>query len=561
MKENKSLVQEALIQMKQVEEAIAENAKGILASTMKKEINQLVKESLSEQEEEDEIDLDTDANADVDNDDIDMDSDVEDIDSDEEDMDYDEEDMYSDEEDMDMDMDSDESPIDLTDASDEEILKVFKAMGEDDGIIVKKDGENVYLSDDDANVEYLVKLGESYKDKKNNYSMRDEQDESVDDVINAIFSDSGDVSDVDSDDLDGEETLYEIEMDEPEKVETIYELALDDDNLIPIDEEDDEDGFDQYNMDEEDDEDGFDQYNMDEEDDEDGFDQYNMDEEDDNNGYYNETYKPKGVGIGLGPKFSYKNKTNGGFNEKRKQGPKSVGTGKPKFEYKKGENMGAKSKIVKAETKEGQGYKDKEDERLSMKHGKIASKDIKTTKGRRDDAGFEKTETKEAARTYGMGSKEGRGLRKGITNNRNYVYSNSGVKTESTQEEVRMLRGKNEEYRKALNVFREKLNEVAIFNSNLAYATRLFTEHSTTKKEKINILRRFDDVETLKESKNLYRSLKDELTSTDTKSINESVTTKLNKSVSTGSSTTLIESKTYENPQFLRMKDLMGKLG
>ena len=592
MKENKSLVQEALIQMKQVEEAIAENAKGILASTMKKEINQLVKESLSEQEEEDEIDLDTDANADVDNDDIDMDSDVEDIDSDEEDMDYDEEDIDSDEEDMDMDMDSDESPIDLTDASDEEILKVFKAMGEDDGIIVKKDGENVYLSDDDANVEYLVKLCESYKDKKNNYSMRDEQDESVDDVINAIFSDSGDVSDVDSDDLDGEETLYEIEMDEPEKVETIYELELDDDNLIPIDEqddddnlipideEDDENGFDQYNMDEEDEEDGFDQYNMDEQDDEDlfvkkygdgipmdeqddedGFDQYNMDEEDDNNGYYNETYKPKGVGIGLGPKFSYKNKTNGGFNEKRKQGPKSVGTGKPKFEYKKGENMGAKSKIVKAETKEGQGYKDKEDEKLSMKHGKIASKDIKTTKGRRDDAGFEKTETKEAARTYGMGSKEGRGLRKGITNNRNYVYSNSGVKTESTQEEVRMLRGKNEEYRKALNVFREKLNEVAIFNSNLAYATRLFTEHSTTKKEKINILRRFDDVETLKESKNLYRSLKDELTSTDTKSINESVTTKLNKSVSTGSSTTLIESKTYENPQFLRMKDLMGKLG
>jgi hypothetical protein len=591
MKENKSLVQEALIQMKQVEEAIAENAKGILASTMKKEINQLVKESLSEQEE-DEIDLDTDANADVDNDDIDMDSDVEDIDSDEEDMDYDEEDIDSDEEDMDMDMDSDESPIDLTDASDEEILKVFKAMGEDDGIIVKKDGENVYLSDDDANVEYLVKLGESYKDKKNNYSMRDEQDESVDDVINAIFSDSGDVSDVNSDDLDGEETLYEIEMDEPEKVETIYELELDDDNLIPIDEqddddnlipideEDDENGFDQYNMDEEDEEDGFDQYNMDEQDDEDlfvkkygdgipmdeqddedGFDQYNMDEEDDNNGYYNETYKPKGVGIGLGPKFSYKNKTNGGFNEKRKQGPKSVGTGKPKFEYKKGENMGAKSKIVKAETKEGQGYKDKEDEKLSMKHGKIASKDIKTTKGRRDDAGFEKTETKEAARTYGMGSKEGRGLRKGITNNRNYVYSNSGVKTESTQEEVRMLRGKNEEYRKALNVFREKLNEVAIFNSNLAYATRLFTEHSTTKKEKINILRRFDDVETLKESKNLYRSLKDELTSTDTKSINESVTTKLNKSVSTGSSTTLIESKTYENPQFLRMKDLMGKLG
>ena len=521
MKENKSLVQEALIQMKQVEDVIAENAKGILASTMKEEINQLVKESLSEQEDEDEIDLDADVNTDADNDEMEMDIDTDmDMDSDEEEMDMD----FG----MDMDMDSEESPIDLTDASDEEILKVFKAMGEDDGIIVKKDGENVHLTDDDADVEYLVKLGESdydhyrgaekddaehikdlEKDMEDDSEYTEEMDEDVNDVIDAIFSD-GDVSDVDSSDIEDE---YE------DETEVVYEITLDEDDDM---EEDD------------------------------------MEETYDDMEVY-ETYKPKGEGMGKA-KFSYK-KTTGGFDEKMKQGPKSVGTGKAKFDYKKGENMGGKSKVVKAETKEGQGYKDKEDERLAMKHGKIASKDLKTTKARRDDAGFEKSETKEAARTYGMGSKEGRGLRKGITNNRNYNYSNSGVKVESTQEEVRMLREKNEEYRKALNVFREKLNEVAIFNSNLAYATRLFTEHSTTKKEKINILRRFDDVETLKESKNLYKSIKDELNSVDTKSINESVATRLNKSVTTGSSTTLIESKTYENPQFLRMKDLMGKLG
>jgi len=46
--------------------------------------------------------------------------------------------------DMDMTMvDEDEEPIDLTSASDEEILKVFKGMGEEDGIIVKKDGNTV----------------------------------------------------------------------------------------------------------------------------------------------------------------------------------------------------------------------------------------------------------------------------------------------------------------------------------------------------------------------------------------------------------------------------------
>jgi len=512
--------------MRQVEEAIAENAKGILASTMKEEINQLVKESLSEQEEEDEIDLDADVDTDADNDEMEMDIDTDmDMDSDEGDMDMDV--------DMDMDMDSEESPIDLTDASDEEILKVFKAMGEDDGIIVKKDGENVHLTDDNADVEYLVKLGESQLDEMEDHMNYGEYDESVDDVINAIFSDNGDVSDVESsdvEDFDDEEVVYEITLDEDGDSDYLGMEEDADSDYIGMEEDADSDYL-------------------------------GMEEEHGMDDLRNETYKPKGVGMGSGPKFSYKDKAKGGFDEKKKVGPKSVGTGKAKFEYKKGENMGGKSKVVKAETKEGDYGMNRGDKSKTHK----GEEDYTTKKGMTNSKGkeaFEKTETKEAARTYGMGSKEGRGLRKGITNNRNYVYGKNGVKVESTtSEEVRMLREKNEEYRKALNVFREKLNEVAIFNSNLAYATRLFTEHSTTKKEKINILRRFDDVETLKESKNLYKSIKDELNTVDTKSINESVATKLNKSVSTGSSTTLIESKTYENPQFLRMKDLMGKLG
>ncbi len=539
MQENKNLVQEALIQMKNVEEAIAENAKGILASTMKEEINQLVKESLSEQDMEDEVELDVD----MDDEDVDMDTDNED-------------DMEMDMEfDMDMDMDSEESPIDLTDASDEEILKVFKAMGEEDGIIVKKDGEDIHLTDNDADAEYLVKLGES--EEEMDETMIDEIDEmdvDTEDVINAIFSKDGDVEDIDVD--QDEEVMYEIEFDSEDDM-----MESDDEDMMEEEDEDDMMESEDEDMMESDDED------MMESEDEDMMEE---DDEEDLDESYNHrravregksTVKPKGVGIGSGPKFTYKDKAAGGFKEDKKEGPKSVGTGKAKFEYKKGANMEGKSKVVKAETKEGQGYKDKEDERLSMKHGKIAPKNLKTTKARRDDAGFEKRETKEAARTYGMGSKEGRGLRKGITNNRNYVYGKSGVKVESTQEEVNMLREKNEEYRKALNIFREKLNEVAIFNSNLAYATRLFTEHSTTKKEKINILRRFDNVETLKESKNLYKSIKDELSKTESTPINESVETKLNRNVSTGSSTTLIESKTYENPQFMRMKDLMSKIG
>ena len=48
MAQNKSLVEEALLQMKNLEQVVAENAKGILASTMKQEISELVKESLKE---------------------------------------------------------------------------------------------------------------------------------------------------------------------------------------------------------------------------------------------------------------------------------------------------------------------------------------------------------------------------------------------------------------------------------------------------------------------------------------------------------------------------------
>ena len=514
MRENK-LVQEALIQMKNVEEAIAENAKGILASTMKEEINQLVKESLSEQDE-DEIELDVDADTDVDaetdnEDEMEMDLDM-DVDGDEDEME------------MDIDMDSMESPIDLTDASDEEILKVFKAMGEEDGIIIKKDGDDVHLTDNDADVEYLVKLGESEEESE----MMSFDDEDTDSVIDAIFAEMENMDEEDEFDTEEEE----------EEEEIVYEISLDDDSEMM---EDDSEMMDD--------------------------DSEMMDDDSNEEEFANESYNPKkgmkkvkptGVGIGSGPKFSYK-KTSGGFKEDKKEGPKEMGTGKAKFEYKKGANMEGKSKVVKTETKEGDYGMNKGDKSKTMK----GKEDYTTKKGMTNSKGekaFEKEETKEAARTYGMGSKEGRGLRKGITNNRNYVYKN-GVTVESLDAEVNMLREKNEEYRKALNVFREKLNEVAIFNSNLAYATRLFTEHSTTKKEKINILRRFDDVETLKESKSLYRSIKDELGTTDTKSINESVGNKLNKTVTTGSSTTLIESKTYENPQFLRMKDLMGKLG
>ena len=487
MQETKNLVEEALIQMRNVEEVIAENAKGILASTMKEEISQLVKESLSEQETEDEIEMDTELDM------VDMDDEVDNDEDEEIGMD-----------DMGMSDMEDEDVMDLTNASDEQILKIFKSMSEEDGIIVKKDGGDVHIKDTDEDVEYIVKLDES-EDMEFNEEL-DEEDTDLDAVLSALGLDEEMDSEMYEED---DEVVYEIEMSEED-------MEIEEDDMeVEMYEEDMEIEDDDEDMNSED---------------------YHLEEA-------KMTVKPKGVGMG-NPKFKYgKTLPKKGFDEKKKEGPKTMGTGKAKFEFKEGEmeeNYGSKKHE----------YKRKDVDGVEKKAGE--------KKGHYKD--YEKEETKEAARTYGMGSKEGRGLRKGITNNRNYNYTNNGVKVESVDSEIKVLREKNEEYRKALNVFREKLNEVAVFNSNLAYATRLFTEHSTTKKEKINILRRFDSVESLKESKQLYKTIKDQLGHVDTKNINESVDKVVNNSMSSGSSQNLIESKTYENPQFLRIKDLMSKI-
>ena len=455
-----NLVEEALLQMKNLEEAVTENAKGILASTMKEEISELVKESLSEEDVEEvemeesaaekmegekkekgmykEMDYEMKEQEELDM--MDVEDEVEDEMEDEmedmEDMDDMEDEMDSDEMLMmdlpggDLEVDDEEEillPLDLTGASDEEILKVFKAMGEEDGIVVTQDGDEIHLKDEEANVEYQIQT-EGYEEEE--------------DVI-----------------VDEEEDEYTegYEMEE-EDDEVVYEIELGDE-----------------------------------------------DEE---------------------------------------------------------EEM---------EMEEGQGYDDREDESLGMRRGKIADKDLNSEKARRDDAHFE-TREGEKMEGYKEESKEQRSnanlrkapnARKVSEPTKRYASDRMrpAQRNEALEKEVAQLREKNEEYRKALNIFKEKLNEVAVFNSNLAYATRLFTEHSTTKQEKINILRRFDSAETIKESKSLYKTIKEDLGSKENSSVvTESVSTKVQKSPSKGSATNLIESKTYENPQFLRMKDLMNKI-
>jgi hypothetical protein len=277
-----------------------------------------------------------------------------------------------------------------------------------------------------------------------------------------------------------------------------------------------------------------------------------------------ESMKPVGMGFGkMKNGLSKSSVNNKGFDEDMEDGLKSEKKGKgPKFNYGK-----IKHGVTESELDEDYMEEEWMDEMMidDMKtesdymegdymEGDYMEGDCMEGDCMEGDAMVDELpgETTEASRTMTY-------LRRA---QRDRVAAPSQLRKESVQKELHLLKEKNEEYKKALDFFRNKLNEVAVFNSNLAYSTRLFTEHSTTKQEKINILRRFDNVETIKESKSLYKSIKSELEGVNKSNeiVTESVQRKLISTPSNGSASNLIESKTYENPQFLRMKDLMGKI-
>ena len=489
LNKNNSIVEEALLQMKSIEEAISENAKGILASTMKEEISELVRESLNGSTKKSLYEQ------------IEDEEDVESLEGDE-DVEETEDGTEETEVDADVDVDGEEfdfsamgteeptdnedemPPLDMTGSSPEEVLKVWKAMGDEDGIIIKKDGDNIHLTDTNTNNDYMISLGGESEDIE---SMPMES--TNEGVIYELVFEEDETNEIEMD----EEYMDEEYMDEEEEV--VYELEV------------------------------------------------------------QESMKPVGIGFGsMKSGFKKSSVNNKGFKEDMADGTKSQKTGKgPKFSFGK-----IKHGVTEAEMDEE--YMDEEEFTEGWMDEDVDMMDDEKMEGdymESDVSTYDEIpgETAEAARTLGNGSRnypERKGLPK-----MKVRPTNEGV-----AKEMNLLREKNEEYKKALDFFRNKLNEVAVFNSNLAYSTRLFTEHSTTKQEKINILRRFDNVESIKESKSLYKSIKNELDGG--KGSNEVVTESIQRQVvktpSNGSASNLIESKTYENPQFMRMRDLMSKI-
>lgn len=115
------------------------------------------------------------------------------------------------------------------------------------------------------------------------------------------------------------------------------------------------------------------------------------------------------------------------------------------------------------------------------------------------------------------------------------------------------------QYKEAINSLKTQLQEIALFTSNLTYAVKLMTENSTTKEEKLKILKKFDSAKNLKESKAIYESL-ESLLETTKKPAEKIVNEKINNKPKSSSSATLNESTAYRNPQLDRMLDIINKI-
>jgi len=400
-----SLLEKALLQVESLEDAVKQNAKGILESTMKQELVDLLKEQSDEEEElnnpeeEEEVSTD-DAELDTDNEDETADDEFG-IDDTEADSDIDDEGFDSDDSEEGED---DEDILDLTGASDGEVLKVFRAMKPEDGIVVKKDGNKIEINTGEE--EFIIRLNDEPESVESDENEPDNDDSEVGDEFGA--EDTNTSVDSEDEDLPAEPELSD-ELAEGEEEENVYEIELGEDEC----------------------------------------------------------------------------------------------------------------------------------------------------EGKLEECGdLPEEEVEEAARTkWNIHGDKGGANRAGLKSKKMFKAGSGKI-----NEELETLRKQNIEYKKALNLFKEKLNEVAVFNANLAYATRLFTEQSTTKQEKLNILKRFDSISTLTESKGLYKTIKTELENK--KPINEALT-KISKTPSTSSSKeveVLSEAKAYENPQFARMKELMKKV-
>ena len=121
------------------------------------------------------------------------------------------------------------------------------------------------------------------------------------------------------------------------------------------------------------------------------------------------------------------------------------------------------------------------------------------------------------------------------------------------------FKGSESDYKSAIKNLKSQLQEVALFSSNLTYAIKLITENSTTKDEKLDILKRFDSAKNLNESREIFNTMQTQFSSNKT-ATKQMVEEKIMETPKASGSSKLNESTAYTNPQLDRIREIIGKI-
>lgn len=125
------------------------------------------------------------------------------------------------------------------------------------------------------------------------------------------------------------------------------------------------------------------------------------------------------------------------------------------------------------------------------------------------------------------------------------------------EEKMKKMEEELKEARTALKTIQSELNEVNVLNSKLLYVNKIFKAQNLTENQKVHVLAAFDKAETVKESKLIYETLKDNLAKTSNVKKKEFISESksfASKSVGTSPKQPVVET----NPMVERFKKLAG---
>lgn len=429
--------------------------------------------------------------------------------------------------DMDSDIDSDDAEewsdfdkykvsddeYDFSNAEDDEVVKVYKLLNNDDQVVIKKTDNKVNVKDNETGAEYIIVLDDDADSADSEIILDMDTDTDVDTDIDTDFDDT----DVDIDDTDDDvdiEVSYDTEDDDTDDDDIEVEIDDDEDNVL----EDDTD------EDSEEDED-----NNDKTMNESMIFEIALNEYDSNVGY-TDNYQKNDV------------MSNPGMSE----------PGKNVRDWDKG--------VPKGDAKPWSGYPRKSaDKPFTAGKGKtVEEEDDMELEEATNVGGFVQQNSTSKSHVPNSNGRSARSASKGGRRIKGTVtprYSNreDDVTTESVVRRANNIFRENNELKRALNQFKGILKEAAVTNVNLGQIIKLISENSTSSDEKKEIIARFgNEAKTVKESRNLYESISRELQNRNKINISNPEFLTENKKVN--------ETRIYKSDDLLSSLDLMHRL-